>query len=228
MSDVEFKKSKKKKAKTGKQVYILLDRSGSMASSWDETIGSINGYVDELEDDIKVNLYTFDTVGFDKVRSQKAGQWEAVTITEITPRGGTPLYDAAGKVMDEIFENDVAKSLFVVMTDGYENASKEYTLEAVKGKIELLKTKDWPIIFLGADFQDVTRYTTATFNVDVGQTVNLSAARRSAGMGMMAGKTQSYMSGGGATAMDWTEQEKASLETTVTSESDETVKPTTE
>lgn len=209
--DADFKKKLPKP--TGKHVYMLLDRSGSMANGWDETLGSINGYVEQLEDDIQVSLYAFDNVGFDKIRSTTPKLWERVTSSEIHPRGGTPLYDAAGKVMDEMFEKGAAKSLFVVMTDGYENMSQEYTLDAVKGKLKLLEQREWPVVFLGANFREVETYTTGTFQIRSGQTLNSTNATRGKTMDMMSMKTSAYMASDVATAatMDFSAQEKMEL-----------------
>ena len=53
-------------------VYILLDRSGSMASLWEEALGSINGYVSKLPKKTKVHMATFDSVSHDIIRVCKA------------------------------------------------------------------------------------------------------------------------------------------------------------
>ena len=71
---------------------MLLDRSGSMTSLWDEAIGSINGYVSALEDpDTQVYLAVFDSLSYDVLRECKAMDWDAVLPSEVAPRGSTPL-----------------------------------------------------------------------------------------------------------------------------------------
>ena len=70
------------------------------------------------------------------------------------PRGGTPLYDAIGTAVHDLStfthtENE--KKVLVIVTDGYENASREYTSDAIKQLIEEKTKEGWLILYLGAD-----------------------------------------------------------------------------
>jgi len=208
-----------KKDKNGtksKNVYMLLDRSGSMSTSWAETLGSINGYVEKLEDDVNVYLASFDDVAFDVLEESNAKGWRTITNDDVSPRGMTPLYDSAAKVMDRMIADNPERAVLVVMTDGYENNSKEYTLESVKARLKTLESKQWPAVFLGADFSKVTEYINTTFTVSAANIVNTSGRTRGLAMNMMAGKTETYFnevntSASFATAMNFTDQEKAAL-----------------
>lgn len=205
--------------KGGKNVYMLLDRSGSMSTSWAETLGSINGYVEKLEDDVNVYLASFDDVAFDILEESSARDWKQITNAEVTPRGMTPLYDSAAKVMDRMIADNPERAVFVVMTDGHENNSREYTLDAVKARLKTLEEKQWPAVFLGADFSNVTTYVSSTFTVAQSNIVNTNAATRGLAMNMMAGKTATYFNAVNttvsfATAMAFTDEEKSALSDT--------------
>ena len=100
-------KAKNSKSKPVKlqQDYILLDRSGSMASRWGDTLGGVNAYVhalakDKATADILVTVQVFDTHGIDVVRrSVSASEWKDIGHNEVSPRGGTPLDDALGRLV---------------------------------------------------------------------------------------------------------------------------------
>jgi hypothetical protein len=212
-----FKNTEKK---AGKNVYLLVDRSGSMASNWLETLGSINGYVEKLEDDVNIFLAVFDStdkVEFNVLRETNAKAWRPLTESEISPRGSTPLYDATGKIIDQMVKDNPERAVLVVMTDGYENASKEYSLDAVKGRLKEIERKDWPTVFLGADFSKVTSYISSTFTINSSNIINTSAATRGMAMGALATKTGSYFgsvagSDASLNSMKWTDLEKAQIE----------------
>lgn len=212
----------KKDKKAGRNVYMLLDRSGSMSTNWVETIGSINSYVEKLESDVNVYLAVFDSAGntgidYEVIRETTSGNWKPVLISELSARGSTPLYDAVGKICDRMLNDNAERAVLVIMTDGYENASREYSLSSVKAKLKEMEQKDWPTVFLGADFKDVTNYTTSTFNINTSNVVNTTAATRGIALGMMADKTTEYFnatanSTASFASMKWSDAEKAQVE----------------
>ena len=124
-------------------VYILLDRSGSMSSLWNEAIGSINGYVENLKVSDKVHFAVFDSISHDVLRECKVKDWDVVESDEVEPRGSTPLYDSVGKIMAVAESDNANKTVLVVMTDGYENASKEHTRESIKAKVKSFEERKW-------------------------------------------------------------------------------------
>lgn len=143
-------------------VFILLDRSGSMGIRWVEAIGAVNGYVEALHKapetaDAKALFAVFDSAGpgsgFEVLRTETpVSAWKKVEPTEITPRGGTPLYDAIGKIVTEAENAKPDKATIVVMTDGAENQSREMTKDAARAALDRCRAKGWDIVFLGADF----------------------------------------------------------------------------
>lgn len=152
-------------------VFVALDRSGSMSGErWTTAIESLNEYVKNLQKEKiegEVSITAFDTyhgVGGatvrleDIVKNQSIAYFEPLSASVLQPGGGTPLYDAAGIVMDRALERNNKRTVVVILTDGEENQSKEYTQAKIKDKVKKLQDKKWEVVFLGANF-DVANYT---------------------------------------------------------------------
>jgi uncharacterized protein YegL len=179
--------------------YILLDRSGSMASRWDEALSSVNAYVDELKKNntaarITVGLFDdFSGLSFDLVRKNvPVEHFEAVSEQDGMPRGSTPLFDAIGRISNLAHEAKAEKTVLVIMTDGYENTSRELNKNDVKKIIDSFKDKAWQIVFLGADFNAFGE--AATIGVNAAQTLNMSAGNYGSSMRNVANQTAMYAS----------------------------------
>lgn len=155
-------------------VFVALDRSGSMSGErWTTAIESLNEYVKNLQKEKiegEVSITAFDTyhgVGGatvrleDIVKNQSIAYFETLHPSVLQPGGGTPLYDAAGIVMDRALERNNDRTVVVILTDGEENQSKEYTQAKIKDKVKQLQDKNWEVIFLGANF-DVAHYTASS------------------------------------------------------------------
>ncbi len=146
-----------------------------MASRWDETLGAVNLYVEKLKD-AKVLLATFDAsqgMEFDVLRDLiPSDEWEKVTSKDATPRGTTPLYDAVGRVISIADKSNADKTIIVIMTDGCENASTEYTGKSAKEAIARCKGKGWEVVFLGADFDATLQ--AADVGVNYGKTLSMT------------------------------------------------------
>jgi Mg-chelatase subunit ChlD len=189
-------------------VYLLLDRSGSMSTLWSEAIGSINGYVAKLKKSDKVTVAAFDSVSYDVVRDVKVADWTDIKSNEVEPRGGTPLYDACGKLMAQAEQEKAKKTVLVVMTDGFENASQEYTQAAIKAKIEAFEKKKWEVIFLGANFDAISSVSSG-LGVVGSKTMNYGVGNFARGMDMLATSTNAYAATGAA--MNFTDDQKKTL-----------------
>lgn len=144
-----------KKIKMKTAAYILLDRSGSMQSMWEEALGSINGYVKGLPEDSRVVVAVFDTNGYDVLRDTFAGHWKNLSNDDAMPRGGTPLFDSSARMMWRIMDDKPDRAVFVTMTDGEENSSKHFRQADVKNMVRELENKDYQVVFLGANFDKV-------------------------------------------------------------------------
>lgn len=177
-------------------VYILLDRSGSMSTMWDEALTSINLYVKNLKKTDKVKLSVFDNV-YDVIRDVKVKDWQDVTDKEVRPRGSTALYDSCGKIMSEAEADNVKKSILVVMTDGYENCSREYSQEAIKSKIKQFEDRKWEVIFLGANF-DAVDSVSGGLGLVSSKSMNIARGNMIDAIGTLQSYTTSYSATGAA------------------------------
>jgi len=145
--------------------YILLDRTGSMNSIWDEALTSVNAYAkavgeteegeaDDLETTVTLAVFDHqDGFQFDILRSGvEPENWETVTDAEVSPRGMTPLFDAINRTITLAEADNPDKAVIVIMTDGKENSSSEVTKEGAKAALERAENRGWEVVFLGAEF----------------------------------------------------------------------------
>lgn len=131
-------------------IVFILDRSGSMAGIENDTIGGYNSYLEQQKNNnVKVTTVLFDD-NYEILNIRKEIQnVSKLTNEEYYVRGCTALYDAIGRTIKTIEASDYKKVMFVITTDGYENASKEYKKAQIK---EMIKShKDWEFIYIGAD-----------------------------------------------------------------------------
>lgn len=131
-------------------ITLVVDRSGSMAATRDDAEGGISEFVKKQaeESDPTITLYQFDTT-YEKVYGPvKASEAPSYSLE---PRGMTALYDAVGKGISDTKEITSDKIVVVIVTDGMENSSTEYTHEAMKKAIDDAKGKGWEVIFLASD-----------------------------------------------------------------------------
>jgi len=138
-------------------VNVILDKSGSMASKQNDVIHGFNAYVDGLDKEDKVD-YLFSLTLFD---TQVAYRDVALPLAQIkklddrsyVPGGNTALNDAIGITVRKVDAErpQVDKIVTVIMTDGEENSSREWTHDAVRALIDQKeKEGNWTFVFLGA------------------------------------------------------------------------------
>ena len=148
------------------EMVFILDRSGSMGGLTADTIGGYNSLLAKQKKEEGEAL--FSTVLFDDridvLHDRKPiGEIEPITDKEYFVRGCTALLDAVGgaihhirNVHKYIRDEDVPeKTLFIITTDGMENASKEYDYAKVKKMVERQKEAGWEFLFLGANIDAV-------------------------------------------------------------------------
>jgi uncharacterized protein YegL len=149
------------------ELVFILDRSGSMGGLETDTIGGYNSFLakqQEQDGDCRITTVLFDhqyEVLHDRLDLKAVNP---ITEREYFVRGNTALLDAIGKTIHNIGnaqkyskpEYRADKVLFVITTDGMENASREYNYDRIREMIERQKTKyGWEFIFLGANIDAV-------------------------------------------------------------------------
>lgn len=147
------------------EIVFLLDRSGSMGGLESDTIGGFNAFVekqqqgDEGEEEILVTAVLFDDryeLLWNGIRAEQA----RLTDREYYVRGSTALLDALGKTILDVGHRlsltaaaeRPGRVIFVITTDGLENASREFSYQQIKKLIRQQQEKyNWEFIFLGAN-----------------------------------------------------------------------------
>ena len=167
------------------ELVFILDRSGSMSGLEDDTIGGFNSMIEKQkkqDGDCYVSTVLFDDeseVLHDRV---KLADISKMTDNDYTVRGCTALIDAIGGAIHHIGNihkyarpEDVPEhTMFIITTDGQENASHRYTSEQVKKMIEHRREKyGWEFLFIGANIDAVE--TAARYGIDKERAVNYNA-----------------------------------------------------
>ncbi|WP_183098272.1 vWA domain-containing protein [Nocardioides pelophilus] len=208
-------------------LYFLLDRSGSMQSIKTDTEGGFAAFIDEQRKtpgECRVTLAQFDNE-YDVVYSDKV--LADVPPLDLQPRGSTALLDAMGRLVTSagaelaaLPEDERPATVIVaVMTDGYENASHEWTHPAIKALVEQ-QTNDysWQFLYMGAD-QDAIEVG-VSLGVSAAASVTYGRGKTREAMAMSAGKVgklrkdrmAAHLAGAPAPAMEaYTAEERATL-----------------
>lgn len=140
---------------------MVQDETGSMHSIQEQTITAFNEYFAELlanSDEfgrVLVHAWQFsDAAGEERVRQLHQGPLAKVPVLtpdNYRPRGNTPLLDAVGTAMQQAESVKADRYLFVVQTDGYENASRDFTHESISKMVSAKEADErWTLVFMGA------------------------------------------------------------------------------
>ena len=212
-------------------ITLVVDRSGSMASVQDDATGGINSLIKEqkkAEGEARLTLVQFDTV-YEFVHN-------GVNINDVppyslVPRGGTALLDAVGRAIVEVGERlsklpedqRPANVVFVIVTDGGENSSKEYSAHSggYKKIADMIKHQqdvyNWTFQFIGSDA--TTFETGAAMGVDQANVAMYAAAAPQAAYSVASSKMRNMRSASLAgasqadlkSAMNFTEDERQAM-----------------
>ncbi len=169
------------------ELVFILDKSGSMSGLEDDTVGGFNSMLEkqrERDGVCFVSTVLFNersTVIHDRVRINDV---ERLTRADYVPCGSTALLDAVGDAIHHIANihkyarpEDVPEhTMFVITTDGMENASRRYEKERIKRMIEEKQSRDgWEFLFIGANIDAVS--TAAGYGIKRGRAVEYRADR---------------------------------------------------
>lgn len=166
------------------EIVFILDRSGSMSGLEADTIGGFNAMIEKQKEaagKALISTVLFDhvsTVLHDRVPLERV---EPMTDRDYTVRGSTALLDAIGGAIRHIAnvhkyareEDRPMHTLFVITTDGMENASRNYDIETVRRMIRRQKEQGWEFLFLGANIDAVK--TAGSFGIGADRAVNYHA-----------------------------------------------------
>lgn len=172
--------AKPNKTKTRIYNLIILDKSGSMESirkaayeGCNEVLGGIRAAAEKNGEELEqmVSLMLFDTDSMPYIyKCTPALKTTSLTEKDYRPCACTPLLDAMGMALTEL-EHEVAQhedavGMVTIITDGYENASREFSYPQIHELVGRLKQKGWNFAFMGAN-QDVTKVC-VDLNINVG------------------------------------------------------------
>ena len=170
------------------ELVLILDRSVSMTGLESDTIGGFNSMIEKqkkLDEKCYVSTVLFDNeseVLHDRIDLADVPK---MTDKEYFPRGCTALLDAVGGAIHHIGnvhkyarEEDVPeKTIFIIITDGYENASRSYTLDQVKEMVSGQQARGWEFLFLGANIDAIAE--AARFGISADRAVSYRSRGRS-------------------------------------------------
>ncbi len=146
------------------KIIFVIDESGSMQGTESDVIGGFNNFIEEQKTKpygrVDVTLYKFNNQSTRVFRDLPLEKIRTLDARDYSPGGLTALYDTIGIAISEAErhneylekEEKPDMSIMVIITDGQENASREYSSHRVKELIEKLEKREtWQFIYLGAD-----------------------------------------------------------------------------
>jgi Mg-chelatase subunit ChlD len=189
------------------KIAMIVDASGSMLKDTHRTLDGVNEYISKLRADkntrkAKLTLSTFNDIhGVKTVHNNVSiSSVKDFTLEDYRCAGMTPLFDAIGKTI-AVMDNKVRakdKALFIIMTDGLENASKEYkeSVDISRMMREREAKGNWTFVFLGADIDAWTAQSGMGLNMSAGNTVSYDKLGTRAAMHKTAADTVALASAG--------------------------------
>ena len=167
-------------------VCLVLDCSGSMQAIHDDALGGVNSYITSAKQDralyeSRFSMITFSSESVDTIRKNEIMETvKPIGSEEYRCSGWTPLYDAIGRgigILDEAMNGKTdVKAVLVIMTDGQENASREFTHEKISTLLKARQEQGWLVTFLGE---------------------GLEVAKQGTNLGTYAGSVAAYAGGAG-------------------------------
>jgi hypothetical protein len=208
------------------QIAVILDRSGSMSSVKQDTIGGFNEFVSKQKTNAnptKLLLTQFDDV-YEILYNRDVKEVQNLDDTTYVPRGSTALHDAIGRTVSDLGRELSIKNpqdrpdrvLVLIITDGFENASKEYNSAKISEMIKHQQEKySWEFMFLGTSKEAVL--SAQSYGIKSGMTAVYFSGNVNGALRTMSAKASNYASANftdiykATQDLAFTEQEKADL-----------------
>lgn len=168
-------------------INMIVDSSGSMANTINDTLGGFNKFLSDQKEfpgEALLTLCTFSNSSNFVHLFKPIKEVEDLTKYSYVPGGNTALLDAIGETIAHVEahinllpeETRPGKVIFVILTDGEENASRKYKLAEIKNKITALQAKNYEFIFMGANIDSISEG--KNIGIVAGNTRNFSADSR--------------------------------------------------
>lgn len=178
---------------------IILDESGSMGSVYHSTINGFNSFLKNIrssaeefpEQEHKISFVSFNDQGIRYIAENlPADAVPSLSTQNYRPTGGTPLFDALGTSVLRLREKTEyfpeTKVLVSIFTDGYENASVEFSAKSISDLVTSLEPQGWTFTYIGTD-HDVTK---VSQHLNIKNTMSFQKSRD--GMDTMFGKEMKH------------------------------------
>ncbi|QXV71777.1 putative von Willebrand factor type A domain protein [Pseudomonas phage psageK4] len=139
------------------KIVFVLDESGSMSHLRQDVIGGFNTTIADqksLPGKADVTLITFASTVRTRFESVNLQTVEDLTNESYQPSGGTAMNDAIGIALARVLADAPEKAIINIFTDGYENASREYTPAQVKELVKQAEAKGYQVVFLAANIDE--------------------------------------------------------------------------
>lgn len=133
------------------EIVAIVDRSGSMGGLRVETVGGLNTFLEEqqkLPGHANLTVVMYDDRYEVSLKNAPLKDVKPFTLEDFVPRGMTATYDAVGKAISELEELSPEKAIIMIVTDGGENASREYNQPAVAAKVKAAEDRGWEVVFM--------------------------------------------------------------------------------
>ena len=189
-------------------ITVILDRTGSMESIRDDTIGGFNAFLTHQKDEsgqATLTLVQFDSQDPYEVihRFKPIQDIPDLNRNTYVPRASTPLLDALGRGINDLEaslsklkeEDQPSKVVVVVVTDGQENSSREFRKDQIEKMIKEKTEKDnWQFVFLSADLSAIREAVTLGMHADAVLLFEKSGQGSSAAWSSLSQRTADYRS----------------------------------
>jgi Mg-chelatase subunit ChlD len=199
-------------------IIILLDRSGSMSAIANDVKGSIKSFIEKQKKEsgeCYISLIQFDSINPQEIVFKNEDiQKVKYDPDSFFPRSMTPLWDALGLALKSFNYNKDEKNVLVVITDGAENSSREFTAKQVRDLVSEREKEGWVFVYLGANVDSFKEGGAIGFAANTTASYEFSGKGIQKAMDMTSHKLSSYRTHcgpGGQSVMGYDDSDRSEL-----------------